>query len=98
MACYCVGAVYVFVLDAGGDWSEAQKLIAHDGDADDHFGYALAASNNTLVVGVQHDDDLAGNSGVVDILCFFLCGAFIPTSFILICDIWCGRGGVHLPV
>ena len=53
----------MYVLDTGSDWSEVQKLIAHDGDGEDRFGYALAASNNTLVVGVRYDDDLAVNSG-----------------------------------
>ncbi len=44
------GAVYVFD-GSGGTWSETQKLTADDGSANSYFGYSVAISGTTLVVG-----------------------------------------------
>ena len=44
------GAAYVFVL-SGGAWIQQAKLTASDGAAIDHFGYAVAISGNTVLVG-----------------------------------------------
>jgi hypothetical protein len=56
------GSAYVFGFD-GMNWLEDQKLVASDGDAGDFFGAAVAASSDTIVVGAQHDDDVAPDSG-----------------------------------
>jgi hypothetical protein len=47
------GAAYVFT-QAGGSWSEAQKLTASDGAAGDEFGSALALSGTTALVGARY--------------------------------------------
>lgn len=69
------GAAYVFVRDANGDWSQQAYLKASNTGADDEFGYSVAASGDTLVVGARAEassatgvdgngaDDSAGSSG-----------------------------------
>jgi MYXO-CTERM domain-containing protein len=44
------GAAYVFAR-SGTTWTEQQKLLASDGAADDNFGYSVAVSGDTAVVG-----------------------------------------------
>jgi MYXO-CTERM domain-containing protein len=44
------GAAYVFVR-SGTTWGEQAKLVASDGAADDAFGYSVAVSGNTAVIG-----------------------------------------------
>ena len=48
------GAVYVFT-ESGGTWTETQKLTADDGTSNAYFGYAIAVSGSTLVVGAWGD-------------------------------------------
>jgi nucleoside-specific outer membrane channel protein Tsx len=49
------GAVYVFVR-SNGSWSEQAKLTAGDGAEDDGFGYSVALSGDTAVVGAPWAD------------------------------------------
>jgi hypothetical protein len=49
------GSAYVF-LRTGTAWSEQQKLIASDGSARDRFGFSVAISGETVVVGTFHPD------------------------------------------
>ncbi len=44
------GAVYVFT-ESGGTWTETQKLTADDGAPNTYFGYSIAVSGSTLLVG-----------------------------------------------
>lgn len=44
------GAAYVF-LRSGTTWAEQAKLVASDAAAEDAFGYSVAVSGNTAVVG-----------------------------------------------
>jgi hypothetical protein len=44
------GSAYVFVR-SGGVWSEQQKLEASDAAAEEHFGFSVAISGETIVVG-----------------------------------------------
>ena len=61
---YNTGAVYMFLTaNSGETWSEAQKLTASDGGADDLFGRAVSLYSNTLVVGAYLDDDKGGDAG-----------------------------------
>ncbi|HEV7490694.1 MAG TPA: FG-GAP repeat protein, partial [Rhodanobacteraceae bacterium] len=57
------GAVYVFT-ESGGTWTETQKLTAADGLPNTYFGYAIAVSGSTLVVGAwgsnPNGDDTRG--------------------------------------
>jgi hypothetical protein len=49
------GAAYVFVRN-GTTWSEQQKLAASDKAAGDRFGYSVAISGDTMVVGAYFAD------------------------------------------
>jgi hypothetical protein len=55
------GAVYIFVRDAGGAWSQQAYLKASNAGAGDRFGYSVALSFNgsTLVVGAPEEDSAA---------------------------------------
>eukprot|EP00588_Corethron_pennatum_P034364 CAMPEP_0194346482 /NCGR_PEP_ID=MMETSP0171-20130528/105451_1 /TAXON_ID=218684 /ORGANISM="Corethron pennatum, Strain L29A3" /LENGTH=585 /DNA_ID=CAMNT_0039113613 /DNA_START=243 /DNA_END=2000 /DNA_ORIENTATION=+ len=46
------GAVYMYTPDASGSWTQAQKLQASDGENNARFGWSVAASDGTVVVGV----------------------------------------------
>src|SRR6266498_3967425 len=55
------GSAYVFARN-GGVWSQQQKLLASDAAAGDAFGESVAISGETVVVGAQFDDDVAGDN------------------------------------
>ena len=55
------GSAYVFVR-SGTTWSQQQKLIAADGAASDWFGWSVALSGETAVVGA-YADDVGANAG-----------------------------------
>jgi len=50
------GSAYVFAR-SGAIWSQQAKLTADDGAAGDDFGYSVAISGNTALVGAQSDDN-----------------------------------------
>ncbi len=54
------GSAYVFVRN-GMLWSQQEKLKADDSMANDSFGYAVAVSGTTALVGSPYDDTPAGN-------------------------------------
>ena len=56
------GAAYVFTRD-GGNWTERDKLVASDGDADDFFGVSVSLSGDTALIGAHLDDDDGSASG-----------------------------------
>jgi hypothetical protein len=57
------GSAYVFTR-SGGVWTEQQKLTASDGAANDSFGFAVAITGDTAIVGANADDTAAGaNAG-----------------------------------
>jgi FG-GAP repeat protein len=56
------GSAYVFVR-SGTTWTEQQELTASDAAAGDEFGYSVAVSGNTAVVGAIGNDDVGGSSG-----------------------------------
>ncbi len=56
------GAAYVFAFD-GNSWSEQGKLVASDFAYGDYFGYDVALSGDTVLVGVPNDDDAGTSSG-----------------------------------
>ena len=53
------GAAYVFIR-SGNVWTEQQRLTASDGGTGDAFGFSLAVSGETVVIGALFDD-LAAN-------------------------------------
>ncbi len=56
------GAAYVYVL-SGGTWTQQAVLLAADGTVADKFGYSVAISENTIVVGAYNDDSPLSNAG-----------------------------------
>lgn len=50
------GSTYVFV-DNNGQWVEAAKLLAEDGEASDGFGKAVDVDGDFIVVGAEGADD-----------------------------------------
>ena len=59
------GSAYVFARPENGwaDMTETAKLTASDGSAEDVFGYSVAISDDTIVVGANGDDDKGDYSG-----------------------------------
>ncbi len=53
------GSAYVFVR-SGGIWNQQQKLEATDPVGGDRFGFSVAISGETIVVGVRDDSGAAG--------------------------------------
>jgi hypothetical protein len=65
--CGVGGVAYVFV-QSGSTWSQQAELTASDGTANDEFGYSVAVSGGTVVVGATGDGSLGaayvfGSSG-----------------------------------
>ena len=56
------GSAYVFTRD-GTNWIQQAKLTADDGATYDYFGYSVALSGDTALVGAYQDDDKGDNSG-----------------------------------
>ena len=57
------GSAYVFTDDGTGAWSYQDKLTAPDAAASDLFGYSVALSNSTALIGAYRDDDDGTSSG-----------------------------------
>ena len=56
------GSAYVFE-NTGSGWTQVAKLTASDGAANDYFGYSVAISGDTAIVGAYRDDDRGSDSG-----------------------------------
>lgn len=56
---YGTGCVHVFNR-VGDTWLWRAKLVAGDGDLGDEFGYTVAISGNTVIVGAPGDDNNRG--------------------------------------
>jgi parallel beta-helix repeat protein len=56
------GSAYVFHYD-GSTWHQSQKLLASDGAAGDSFGFRVAISSDTAMIGASGDDDNGSSSG-----------------------------------
>ena len=62
------GAVYVFTRDNDGEWVQQDLLRASNADAKDQFGFSVALSGDTLVVGAVGeggDDNSKPDAGAV---------------------------------
>lgn len=58
-----LGAAYILTTsDEGLTWTQAAKLLAFDGAANDEFGRAVAVSGDTVVVGGPNNDGNAGST------------------------------------
>ncbi len=51
------GSAYVFQRNQGGadEWGQVRQLTASDGTASDHFGFSVAVSGDTVVVGAYRN-------------------------------------------
>lgn len=56
------GSTYIFTR-SGSTWTEQAKLTASDGAGYDYFGYSVAVSDDTAVIGAHMDDDKGSGSG-----------------------------------
>jgi hypothetical protein len=56
------GAAFVYVLN-GGVWTQQAVLLANDGALGDKFGYSVAISEDTIVIGAYQDDTAFSNGG-----------------------------------
>ena len=56
------GSAYVFVR-TGGVWTEQAKLIASDASASDNFGYSVALSGDTVLIGANGDAGSGAHTG-----------------------------------
>jgi uncharacterized repeat protein (TIGR01451 family) len=54
------GSAYVFAR-SGTTWTQQQKLLASDGAPFDSFGFAVAVSEDTVIVGAPADDHAGGD-------------------------------------
>jgi ELWxxDGT repeat protein len=52
------GSAYVFERNANNllQWTQVAKLVAADAQGDDHFGYSVAVSGDTVIVGAWQED------------------------------------------
>ena len=60
------GSAYVFEKSDSSDatsWTQVAKLTADDGASGDNFGFSVAISDGTIVVGAYGDDDKGYQSG-----------------------------------
>lgn len=57
------GTAYVFQKSCSGAWVQKQKLAASDGATSDEFGYQVALSGSSLLVGAAAHDDQGKDSG-----------------------------------
>ena len=64
LATYWQGSAYVFVC-SGASWTLQQQLVASDGEAEDHFGEAVALDDDTALVGAPGDENPRQGSAYV---------------------------------
>ena len=57
------GSAYIFEQQQDGTWLETAKLLPSDGASYDWFGYSVAISGTTAMVGASYDDDNGDVSG-----------------------------------
>jgi len=55
------GAVYIYEQDSTGYWSQTQKLVSSDREANDYFGKSVAIKGNYAVVGAYWEDEDTAN-------------------------------------
>jgi hypothetical protein len=73
------GSAYIFRYD-GSDWIQTQKLLAADGTFNDKFGYAVAISGDTVIVGAYQDSDLFFSGGSAYVFRYDLVSGWIQEA------------------
>jgi streptogramin lyase len=57
------GSAYIFKVNSSGTWEQVQKIVANDRTASDYFGFSVAMSDTSAIVGANLDgDDANGNN------------------------------------
>jgi hypothetical protein len=59
---WSVGASYIFERNGSGVWNRADKLVAPNREADDHFGNAVSISGDYVIIGSHWEDEDASES------------------------------------
>ncbi|MFK7818367.1 MAG: Ig-like domain-containing protein [Planctomycetaceae bacterium] len=81
------GAALIYVRDATSNWRPMQTLIPNDLEARDRFGYSVAISGTTIVVGARLKGDLGFKSGAAYVYEFDQsANAFVQTQKLLDVD------------
>jgi hypothetical protein len=80
------GSAYVFERDAGGVWTQTQKLLASDGGPDDHFGYSISIDGNRVIIGAPRDDDKGAAAGAAYVFEYDTGDTLIQTQKLLASD------------
>jgi hypothetical protein len=57
------GSAYFFRFETSSGWTEAAKLTASDAAAGDTFGFSVAASDGSALIGARQDEDNGTRSG-----------------------------------
>ena len=61
------GCVYVFEKDTiTGSWNQTSVLRANDGASYDYFGYSVAISNNSVIIGASGDGAFKGSAYIFE--------------------------------
>ena len=59
------GSAYVFTMNSAGGWEEKTKLASSDGSSSyDEFGWSVAISGSTAIIGAPGDDENHGSAYV----------------------------------
>ena len=56
------GTAYIFKRN-GSAWTQDAKLLASDGQPEDHFGHSVSVDENYAIIGAIYDDDNGNYSG-----------------------------------
>ena len=83
-------AVVASTAHAAIDPTKVQKLLADDADTWNRFGYSVAVSGDTAVIGACGDDDKGKNSGSVHVFVRAADGTWIKTAKLTAAD---GKAG-----
>ena len=81
------GAVYIYDQSATGDWQESQKLLASDSAFYKQFGYAIAGTENQIVIGAPNDNENGANAGAAYIFEKGLDGIWMQTKKLVASDV-----------
>jgi len=85
------GAAYIFEKDGDGVWSEIQKIVNSDRNADDYFGEAVSLSETTIFVGAWQQDldsvgmDYSEDAGAGYFYSAVLCEEVATSQDIVVC-------------
>jgi FG-GAP repeat len=67
------GSAYLFELDACGQWTEVQKIVAADRSANDMFGQSVSISGNFAIIGAfAGDKGIAEGNNMTDAGCAYI--------------------------